>query len=303
VSVPEPAALLAAPAETRLDRLYAPVWAGGWAATRLVFATVSLVCLLARAPALADAYAADDMVFATWPFHLADHVRITLHTAWILWGLGALGLVGVLAGGRTLRPGLLLWVVTNWVLLAAEALNIKAHDRLGLWISLALLLSPAAEHGLTGKLRSPASRWFLVLVFCGIYGSTGWLKLLEEPAWWSGDVLALHLVHRYFGGGALAAWLSGQRWLVTPMGWTTVIFEASFPLLVWVRRVNPWWLLVGASFHVGIAALMNVGPFSWVALSAYPVLLHPEVAQALYERVRAWLGRGVVPAAPHPHSQ
>ncbi len=277
-------------APSRLDRLYTPTWAGGWTATRLVFGAVSLVFLLLRAPALADAYASTDMVFANWPFFLANHVRITLGTAWILWGVGIVGLVGVLAGGRWLRPGLFLWLVGDWVLLAAESLNIKAHDRLGLWIALGLLLSPAAERGLTAiganeKARSPASRWYLLVVFSGIYGSTGWLKLLEEPAWWNGEVLALHLLHQYFGGGALGAWLSGQAWLVAPMGWATIVFECTFPLLVWFRRVNPWLLALGASFHLGIAALMNVGPFSWIALSAYPVLLHPDLARRLYARV------------------
>ncbi|MDP2309988.1 MAG: HTTM domain-containing protein [Pseudomonadota bacterium] len=274
------------PRPSVLDRVYAPVWAGGWAATRLVFGAVSLIFLLLRSRDLADAYAAQDMVFANWPFFLADHVRITLPTAWGLWGIGVVGLLGVLAGGRWMRPGLVLWLLGNWTLLAAESLNIKAHDRLGLWIALGLFLSPAGERGLSGKWRSPAARWYLLVVYSGIYGSTGWLKLLEESSWWNGDVLAYHLLHRHFGGGALAAWVSGQVWLVAPMGWATILFETTFPLLVWSRRVNPWLLALGASFHLGIAALMNVGPFSWVALSAYPVLLHPEVTRRAYERVR-----------------
>lgn len=286
MSAPAPVAPTAAPSGDWLDRLFAPVWAGGWTATRLVYGTVCLLFLLHQAPALADAYASEDMVFANWPFYLADHVRITLRTAWVIWGLGVLGLVGVLAGGRWTRPGLLLYLLCQWTLLAAEALNIKAHDRLSLWIAVGLLLAPN-ERGLTTKWRGPAARWFVMIVYCGIYGSTGWLKLLEEPAWWNGEVLAFHLVHRYFAGGALAAWVSGQSWLVTPMGWITVIFEAAFPLLVWIPRVNPWLLLVAGGFHVGVAALMNVGKFSWIALSAYPVLLHPDVARRIHARLFA----------------
>jgi hypothetical protein len=283
-----------------LERLYAPVWPGGWAVTRLVFGIVCFMSMAARAPALADAYASTDMVYSAWPFFLADHVRLTLHTAWILWGLGMIGAAGIAFGGRTLRLSLLLWVVPNWILLAEEALNIKAHDRLGLWIALALLLSPAGERDLGAKRRSPVARWFLVLVFCGIYGSTGWLKFLEEPSWWDGEVLAFHLVHHYFGGGAVAAWVSGQRWLVAPLGWTTVLFEMTFPLLVWWRRANPWVLLVGASFHLGVAALMRVGPFSWVALSAYPALLHPVAAEALWIRLGRPFARGSTLQASAP---
>lgn len=274
------------PAVKWLDQLYTPAWAGGWAATRVLWAGILLLFLFLRIPALADAFAAQDMVFSAFPFYLADKVRISLTTAWVLWGACFVGLLGVLRGGAWMRPGLVLWVLAEWTLLSAEALNIKAHDRLALWIALALFLSPA-ERGLHEKWRSPVARWFLLIAYAGLYGSTGWLKLLEEPHWWTGEVLAYHLVHRHFAGGALAAWLSGQHWLVTPMGWVTVLFEAGFPFLVWWRRLNPWVLLVAASFHIGVALLMNVGKFSWIALSAYPVLLHPEVAHWLWARVRS----------------
>ena len=32
-------------------------------------------------------------------------------------------------------------------------------------------------------------RWYFLILACSIYGSTGWLKVLVEPGWWSGEVL------------------------------------------------------------------------------------------------------------------
>lgn len=264
-----------------MDRLFAPTWMGGWTLTRILLGVVLLIDIGRRWPDLADGYAAQDYIFALPPLYLANHVVFSLPWIQALWALNILALVGWLVGGRWFKPSALLWFVANFTLLSAEAINTKAHDRLAWWITLVLLFSPAGETRSFGKWRSPAARWGLMILFCALYGSTGWLKALQEPRWWTTGVLQYDLVHPDFAGGPLARWVSGQAWITLPAGWLTVIFECSFPLLVWFRRTNPWVLLLGASFHVGIAVLMNVGKFSYVALAAYPVLLHPEVLRRL----------------------
>lgn len=270
-----------------LDRLFRPQWAGGWAATRGLWAVVALLTWVPRGFNIPDAYAAPDMAFAFPPFYLANHYILTQPTAYGIWAALLAGCGLVLWGGRLTRPGLLLWGVSAWTLLAAEAINVKAYDRLLTWMALALLFSPAAERGLAQKHRAPTARWFLMLVYCALYGSTGWLKALEEPGWLTGETLAYHLIEPDFGGKPLGVLLSTQRWLVAPMGWWAVITECTFPLLIWFRRTNPWILLALGLMHLGIYTLMNVGTFSWVALAGYPVLLHPELSQRLWEKVAA----------------
>lgn len=270
----------------RLDAAFAPVWAGPWALSRGMFVFAAAWSHLWRVAAIRDAYAVDDMVFTSGPFRLADFVIWTPATATALWAVGVLGIGMIGWGGRALRPGLVLWFVGAWALLAEEAVNIKAHDRLMFWVAVGLMLSPAGERGLVHKARGPVARWYLVLVFSAIYGSTGLMKLLHEPGWLDGTALQYHLVHRFHAGGPLALWVSGQRWLTTPMGWWTLVFELGFPFFVWSRRANPVFLAMGALFHLGILSMMNVGPFSAVSLSMYPVLLHPEVAAGLWTRAR-----------------
>lgn len=282
-----------------LDRLFAPTWAGGWTWFRVLWAVGALRSWLPRGAGIEDAYASSDMVFSVGPVHLADHVVLTAPTAWALWTVVVGASLAVAWGGRLTKPAILVWLVAAWTLLFAEALNVKAHDRLQMWSALALLLGPTSETGLADRRRSPAGRWFLVLVYCALYGSTGWLKLLEEPGWRTGETLAYHLLHVQFAGSPLAVWASDQRWLVAPMGWGTVAFEALFPALVWLRRAHPWLLLVGVAMHLGISALMNVGPFLFVALAPYPLLLHPEVAERLAARLPRALG-GTRDAASHP---
>jgi uncharacterized membrane protein YphA (DoxX/SURF4 family) len=74
------------------------------------------------------------------------------------------------------------------------------------------------------------------------------------------------------------------------MTWFTVIWEAGFPLFVLIPRLNPWVLAMGIVFHVALLFTMNVGPFAFVSLIAYPVLLHPEFARRCHLRWTA-LGR------------
>lgn len=272
-----------------LERLYAPEWAGGWTLGRWTYAIAALLTQLPRARGMGDVYGAEDMVFSQPPFYLADVVVFSEATAWLIWGAGVLGALLLLYGGRLARPGMLLWLAAAWLLIASEALNIKAYDRLLTWLGLAMLFGPLSERGLTQKHRSPFGRWLVTLIFCAIYGSTGWLKALEEPHWWTdGSVLAYHLVHQHFGLKPLGVWLSAIPWFMLVSSWFTVLFEASFPFLIWWRRLNPYLLLCGALMHLGILVLMNVGPFSFVALAAYPLMLHPAVGQRLYAR---WQGR------------
>jgi len=67
----------------------------------------------------------------------------------------------------------------------------------------------------------------------------------------------------------------------------TVVWEAGFPLLILIRKLNPWMLLIGAAFHLTLLLTMNVGPFAFVSFAAYPVLLHPEIAHNAWRWVQA----------------
>jgi hypothetical protein len=268
--------------------LYVPEWAGGWELLRWAWAFAAFLCIAPRALGIGDAFGAPDMVFASFfPLNLASSLALGAQGAWALWVTGIVGVGCVAWGGRAFYPGLALWLIGNWGMLSEEALNAKAYDRLLLWIAAALVLSPAWERGLTGKWRSPLPRLFLINVYCAAYGSTGILKLLYEPTWWTGEVLSFHMLHPWFGGKPLGVFISSHLWLTAFMGWWTVAFEALFPFLVWFRRINPFVLVLGFCFHLGLLFLMDVGPFMFVAISAYPVLLHPEVARGLWERWQA----------------
>jgi hypothetical protein len=249
---------------------------------------VALLTHLPRAFEITDAYASD-LVVASGLVPLANWVVISAPTAWVLWALGVLGL-GLLAyGGRVAKPGLVLWVVAMWLLLAAEAINIKAYDRLLVWQALVLLFAPIGERNLTAKWRSPFAYWVLLLLYVTMYTMTGWAKVLLEPhrAWLDGSVLAYTLVEVGFGGKPLGAWVSGHIELCRVLGIATMIFECGFPLFVLLRRTNPLWLVAGVGFHLGILLTMHAGTLSLAVIAAYPALLHAETARRIWARISA----------------
>jgi hypothetical protein len=270
-----------------IDRMFAPRWAGTWTLVRWLYVAVALVTHLPRVLDIRDAYASDDLVIASGLLPLATWIVITPPTAYALWALGVIGLVLVAVGGRTAKPGLVLWVVAMWLLLSAEAMNIKAYDRLLAWQALPMLFAPIGERNLTAKWRSPFAYWMLFLLYATMYTMTGWAKLLLEPHWRDGSVLAYTLVEVNFGGKPLGVWLSGHMGLCRAIGFATMIFECGFPICVLIRKTNPWWLLAGIGFHLGILLTLHAGTLSLVVLAAYPALLDAELARRWWERVAA----------------
>lgn len=278
---------------------FRPTWAGGWSAMRILWVGAAALAHGPRMMGIGDVYGSRDLVLHSSIMPLNTWMEVTETHAWIAWAIGLVGLALVAWGGRAFHVGLLAWAGGSWFVLATEAINIKAYDRLLTWLALALLFSPAWRRGLARAWCSPFARYLVLVIFIAIYGSTGLCKLLHEPSWLgNGEVLRYHLVHTYFGMRPLGVIVSGWGWLVAPMAWITVAFEVSFPFLVWLKRANPWALLVGALFHIALLLLMDVGPFGFVSLSAYPVLLHPDVARDLWERAQGWWAARRSAAAP-----
>ena len=254
----------------------------GWAWFRVLFAFAALLTWVPRGPHVVETYSSEGIPL------LAGHVKITNlviwspTTAWFLYALliASLLCVGI---GRLRRVGLVGFVVSSCALMFAEGLNMKAYDRLLFWQAVMLFLSPGAGSGRTSG--PPAARYAMLLVYCGLYGSTGWNKILGEPRWWSGLPLQYDFVHRQFGGLPLGVWLSDKAFLVAPMSWATLIWEGGFPLLIWFKRLAPIVLAVGAVFHLLILFTLDANTFSFVAVAAYPVLLNARQ----FDRFEGWV--------------
>lgn len=281
----------------RLDRLYEPQWAVGWAWARVLWVVAATTQYGLDVLAIGDVWGTDDMLFTSGSYRLAEVVVVTPGWAAVWWASIMASIAVVAWGGRATKAGLVAFLFTAGSWLAWEAVNVKAHDRLLFFITLTMLMSPVDERGLVHKKRSPFARWTMVLMFCAAYGATGFHKAFGEPTWWTdGSVLAHHLVRPFHGEHAFGVWLSTQWWLLPILTITAVLWECAFPFLIWFKRANVPLLLFGLVFHASLTLWMDVGPFALVAWTAYPVLLHPERMQALHRWTMARAGRA--PRAP-----
>jgi hypothetical protein len=218
------------------------------------------------------------------------------------------------------------------VLLALFSVNGEVgggHDRLltnALW--LLVLASSTATASLDCRLRTGAwtsdrpvaawPRWLAVYQLVLVYVTTGMQKIGAE--WWPwGDWSAVwYTLWIPHWARIDARWLTPLYPLTQLATLGTMCFELGSPLLLlafWYRatrgrrgrlralfnRVDARraFALAGLSLHLGIVALMDVGPFSAAAAAFYLCLWSPDEYAALGRALLAPRARPV----PAPHSQ
>lgn len=255
-----------------------------WGPTRVLFAVAALATWLPRGLHLHETYSSAGPLVVNGAFPLTRVLILTPATATTAFVVMVFGLLLVLSG-RFPRVGTALYLVVSTAFCLHEGMNMKAYDRLMFWQGLVLLTAPGGGDG--KRLGSPFARYAMMIVYAGLYGHTGFHKVVDEPLWWTGTPLAYALVDLNFGGTIVGSWMSGIPSAMLAMSWFTLAFECLFPLLLWIRPVRPALLAAGLSLHVGILFTMNVGTFSLVAIVPYLVLL--DVRQ--YETLRRWWRR------------
>jgi hypothetical protein len=161
----------------------------------------------------------------------------------------------------------------------------------GLWL---LVLADGTRTGSVyarwhaGRWSPPATaprwaRWMFLWQLVLMYTTTGWQKISAHwVPWGPADALWL-ILQQPTWQHADTAWLApyaGWLRLGTRVAW---LWEVSAPVVcVWavgdaagVRSSRQWlraWAAVGVAFHLGVAALLDIGAFSWASLALYPAL-------------------------------
>lgn len=152
-----------------------------------------------------------------------------------------------------------------------------------------------------GAARSPApwrAPWAMRLLQLqlGVGYLLSFAAKMRGDTWRDGTALSLALRIDDLQRFALPDWVFRQTSLLGALTWGTLLFEATFLLLVWNRRLRPWVLGTGAAIHLGIDVFLDVGFFSIAIWIAYLTFLFPEVADRLVARFDP---TGVGPGGEH----
>lgn len=105
--------------------------------------------------------------------------------------------------------------------------------------------------------------------------------------WQNGTALYYVLRSQWFTWPGVSEMVYGNSHVVTGLTYATVLFEVSFPFMLFNRWTRYLAIGIGASMHVGIALLMGLFPFSWTMLSLYFLLISDREYSWIARRVRA----------------
>jgi hypothetical protein len=99
---------------------------------------------------------------------------------------------------------------------------------------------------------------------CVIYFFAGVSKL-QGPAWWTGEAMWLAFGNLEYQSLDMT-WLAWHPWLVNAMSHASVLWELSFCVLVWQKRLRPLVLALAVVLHVGIGACLGMWTFGLIML-------------------------------------
>jgi hypothetical protein len=72
------------------------------------------------------------------------------------------------------------------------------------------------------------------------------------------------------------SWLPIPLFICRVLTWATLTFEIGWPFFVVIPFLRPWLLLGGLLFHLGILFHTDIGWFSFISLSWYPLFMRAE---------------------------
>jgi len=128
----------------------------------------------------------------------------------------------------------------------------------------------------------PADMMVFILVL--VYLSAGIHKLGSSMSWvsFSGRPMLHRILTNPLAARVPRDLADQGMGLLHFLGFSTVALECSAVLLL--TRLRPWWALGGVGLHLGIAATMNLGAFSFGMLAFYPLLFSAWLAGRQYKK-------------------
>jgi hypothetical protein len=272
----------------------APTDGSAAAAFRVAFGLLSLVTTLGVAMNL-DRWFSDAgvmpsrtgrLAWTLFRFAPAEAWPGALHVA--LLGAGT----AMLLAGFFPRLGALAVFVAHTSLQHRTPQILNSGDRLFAIVAFLAMTMPLARRwsvhawwrrrrGVSAPLASSWGVRLLQIQIAYVYANTATSKLLSAR-WREGRMLYDVLASPVFA--EWPTWLE-PRALVAAMTWGTLLFEVSFPVLVWFRKTRYPVLVAGVLFHLGIDVLMIIPMFSWIMIVSYAAFLDDDVVRRVARRL------------------
>lgn len=86
--------------------------------------------------------------------------------------------------------------------------------------------------------------------------------------WWNGEAIwkAIHLPYSNRDLNIDFSWLAEHSYILSFIGWSTIIIEMCYPFFIWYKPTQKTWLFLTVSMHIGIALVLNLYYFSAIMI-------------------------------------
>jgi len=112
-----------------------------------------------------------------------------------------------------------------------------------------------------------------------IYVLSGFDKL-TSPAWQSGDAIYSIVNLEFFMNPHLT--IPESKTLYVVIAWIVILFELSFPVLIWFKRLRIYALAAGIIFHIAIIFMLSLPDFGVVMILLYSLFIPSRINRAAY---------------------
>ncbi|MBX7071738.1 MAG: HTTM domain-containing protein [Pirellulales bacterium] len=120
------------------------------------------------------------------------------------------------------------------------------------------------------------------LHMCVIYFFAG-ISKLQGPAWWDGSALWGAVGNLEYQSIDMT-WLAGWPLAIAAMTHVTVLWELSYPALVWPRLTRPLVLALAVPLHLGIGLFLGMPTFGLIMLVGNLAFVSPWLVRTIVER-------------------
>ena len=129
------------------------------------------------------------------------------------------------------------------------------------------------EVQLQPSVRANISVRLIQFHMCIVYLFAG-LSKLQGESWWRGDAI----------WGAMASyeyqtidmtWMANYMWMINAMTLASLVFEISYPFVIWHRWARPFYLLTAVILHLGIGLGMGMMTFGLIMIVGNTAFLAP----------------------------
>lgn len=118
---------------------------------------------------------------------------------------------------------------------------------------------------------------------------------LYNPLWLRGDAI-YHVLNTSYFTNYYGKLLVDYPMVLTIATLLTLAFQVTFPIIIWVKKARPIYILIGSGIHLGIATIMGLTTFGIAMSISYIVFYDPKKSLKILNGVGSSfksLGRGL----------